>query len=201
MGDIYIHNGKFTEERKGKLFLDSRRRVKLSKLMSYILRHSPWEFNLEPDEMGFVELNEFIRALRDVYPWVSGEHVKAVVELDPKGRFEIRGDKIRARYGHSFEVLLDHEEDKESKTLYHGTPRKNLAKILKEGLKPMKRKFVHLTKSKREAYETGLRHGKDVVVLIIDADCLRRKGYKIYKAGKNVRIVKFVPKECIIFYE
>ncbi len=201
MRDIYIHNGKFTEEHKGKLFLDGRRRVKLSKLMTYILRHSPWEFNLNPDDFGFIELDEFVKALKSVYPWVSEKHVRAVAELDPKGRFEIRGDKIRACYGHSYEVFLDHEEDTESRTLYHGTPRKNLDSILKKGLKPMKRRFVHLTRDKTEAYYTGLRHGKDVVILVIDAECLRRKGYKIYKAGKNVRIVKYVPPECVVLWE
>lgn len=65
----------------------------------------------------------------------------------------------------------------------------------------MKRKFVHLTKDRTEAYYTGLRHGKDVVILVVDAKCLRRKGYKVYKVGKNVRIVKYVPPECIVLWE
>ena len=172
-------------------------RVRVSKLMAYILRHSPEEFGLKPDAEGFVPLKELVNALRRVYPDVTEESMREIVENDPKGRYEIREDKIRARYGHSFEVRLNHEEDTETKILYHGTPRRNLERILREGLKPMKRQFVHLTTSKIEALETGRRHGKDVVLLIIDADCLRRKGLKIYKAGKNVRIVERVPPECI----
>ncbi|AEH24689.1 RNA 2'-phosphotransferase [Pyrococcus yayanosii] len=173
-------------------------RVKVSKLMAYILRHSPWEFGLEPEEGGFVPILELVRALRKVYPDVTEELVREIVERDAKGRYEIRGDKIRARYGHSFEVRLNHEEDRESRVLYHGTPRRNLRSIMREGLKPMKRQFVHLTTSKSEALETGRRHGKDVVLLIIDADCLRKRGLRIYKAGKNVRIVEHVPPDCII---
>ncbi|WP_297066593.1 RNA 2'-phosphotransferase [Thermococcus sp.] len=172
-------------------------RVKVSRLMAYILRHSPEEFGLEPDSEGFVPLEELVKALKSIYPDVTKEFVREIVEKDPKGRYEIRNGKIRARYGHSFPVSLNHKEDLDSRILYHGTPRRNLPSILREGLKPMKRQFVHLTTSKSEAIETGRRHGRDVVLLIIDADCLRRKGLKIYRAGKNVRIVDRVPPECI----
>jgi len=172
-------------------------RTRVSKLMAYILRHSPEEFGLKPDVEGFVPVKELVKALRTVYPDVTEEFVREIVAQDAKGRYEIRGNKIRARYGHSFPVSLNHEEDKESRVLYHGTPRKNLKSIMREGLKPMKRQFVHLSTSRSEAIETGRRHGRDVVLLIIDADCLRKKELKIYKAGKNVRIVKRVPPECI----
>ena len=172
-------------------------RVKVSRLMAYILRHSPEEFGLEPDSKGFVPLEELVKALKSIYPDVTKEFVCEIVEKDPKGRYEIRNGKIRARYGHSFPVSLNHKEDLDSRILYHGTPRRNLPSILREGLKPMKRQFVHLTTSKSEAIETGRRHGRDVVLLIIDADCLRRKGLKIYRAGKKVRIVDRVPPECI----
>ncbi|AEK73660.1 RNA 2'-phosphotransferase [Thermococcus sp. 4557] len=172
-------------------------RVKVGRLMAYILRHSPEEFGLKPDVEGFVPLSELVRALRTVYPDVTEDFVWEIVERDSKGRYEIRGDKIRARYGHSFPVSLNHEEDRESRVLYHGTPRRNLERIMREGLKPMRRQFVHLSTSRSEALETGRRHGKDVVLLIIDAECLRRKGLRVYKAGKNVRIVEKVPPECI----
>ncbi|WP_456420645.1 RNA 2'-phosphotransferase [Thermococcus sp.] len=172
-------------------------KTRVSKLIAYILRHSPGEFGLKPDEEGFVPLKELVNALRRVYPDVTCDFVREIVENDPKGRYEIRGNKIRARYGHSFEVTLNHEEDRETKILYHGTPRRNLGRIMKGGLKPMKRQFVHLTTSGKEALETGRRHGKDVVLLIIDADCLRKRALRIYKAGKKVRIVKHVPSECI----
>ncbi|NJD98270.1 RNA 2'-phosphotransferase [Thermococcus sp. LS1] len=172
-------------------------RRKVSKLMAYILRHSPEEFGLRPDMEGFVPLPELVDALRTVYPDVTEEFVREVVARDAKGRYEIQGDRIRARYGHSFPVSLNHEEDTESLFLYHGTPRRNLESILREGLKPMRRQFVHLSTSKSEAIETGRRHGRDVVLLVIDAECLRKKGLKVYKAGKNVRIVEKVPPECI----
>nr|WP_269451369.1 RNA 2'-phosphotransferase [Thermococcus chitonophagus] len=172
-------------------------RVRVSKLMAYILRHGPWDFNLNPDEEGFVELGDLVRAIRTHYPWVTEETIREIVEKDDKGRYEIRGSRIRARYGHSYPVALNHEEDKESKVLFHGTLRKNLKSIMREGIKPMKRQFVHLSVNYEDAYSTGRRHGSDVVVLMIDCECLRKKGLKIYKAGKKVRIVRHVPPECI----
>ncbi|AJC71712.1 MAG: RNA 2'-phosphotransferase [Thermococcus sp.] len=172
-------------------------RTKVSKLMAYILRHSPEEFGLRPDVEGFVPLDELVKVLRAVYPDVTEEFVREIVAHDAKGRYEIRGNKIRARYGHSFPVSLNHEEDTESRVLYHGTPRRNLARIMREGLRPMRRQFVHLSTSRSEAIETGRRHGRNVVLLIIDAECLRKKGLRVYRAGKNVRIVERVPPECI----
>ncbi|CAB49081.1 RNA 2'-phosphotransferase [Pyrococcus abyssi] len=173
-------------------------RFKVSKLMAYILRHDPWSFNLQPDEEGFVDLEEFVNAIRRVYPWVTKEFILDIVERDEKERYEVKEGKIRARYGHSYPVILDHKEDKESKTLYHGTIRENLEGIMREGIKPMKRQFVHLSLNYEDAYNTGRRHGSNVVVLMIDADCLRKKGFKILKAGKKVRIVKYVPVDCIV---
>jgi len=172
-------------------------KVKISKLMAYILRHSPEEFGLEPDREGFVPVKELVKALKSVYPEVTEEFVREIVSRDSKGRYEIRDDKIRARYGHSFPVYLNHREDTESHFLYHGTPKRNLSSIMNEGLKPMGRQFVHLTTSKSEALETGRRHGGDVVLLVIDAECLRKRGLKVYGAGKNVRITEKVPPECI----
>lgn len=66
-------------------------RFKVSKLMAYILRHSPWEFGLEPDEEGFVSIEELVNAVRKVYPWVTEEYIREIVERDEKGRYEIRG--------------------------------------------------------------------------------------------------------------
>ncbi len=177
--------------------MNNEKRIKLSKLMCYILRHAPEEFSIKPDKTGFVEMYALLSAVRKVYPWVTEKDMRIVAESDEKDRYEIKGNKIRARYGHSYNVILDHKEDRDSKILYHGTAYKNLEGILKEGIKPMKRQFVHLTINKEDAHRTALRHDKKVVILSIDADCLRRKGHRIYRAGRVVRLVKYVPPDCI----
>ncbi len=181
--------------------MNEKQRIKLSKLMSFILRHEPYKFNIMPDKEGFVKMDELVDAIRNVYSWVREEHIKEVVSRDEKGRYEIKGDKIRALYGHSYKITIEYEEDLESKILYHGTTKQNLDKILKEGIKPMRRQYVHLSINKEDAYITGKRHGKEVVIFVIDANCLRKRGYKIFIAGKMVRLTEYVPPDCIKSWE
>jgi len=61
----------------------------------------------------------------------------------------------------------------------------------------MKRKYVHLTLSFENACEVAKRHSRNAVVLVVDAECLRNKGVKIYVASKSIRIAKYVPQACI----
>ena len=200
--------GKYTEEpvhcgKPAVLVLDSRRRVMLSKLMSGLLRHFPWEAGLVLDKEGWITIDELVRGIRerwrrrDLYQWVTREHIVAVALLDPKGRFELRDNKIRARYGHSVMVTIEYERDERIARLYHGTRKDTLNKIIVEGIKPMKRQWVHLSLNTIDACETGRRHGGVPIVLVINADCLREKGILVYRASKSVYVVEYVPPECI----
>ncbi|RLE81313.1 MAG: RNA 2'-phosphotransferase [Thermoprotei archaeon] len=201
--------GVFTEDsfhcgRPCKLILDSERRLRLSKLLSAILRHIPDSVGIKLDSEGFVKIPALVRAIkerwprRELYSWLHEEHVRAVAELCPKQRFEIKGDKIRARYGHSIKVDIRLVEDNNVTVLYHGTSREVLSRILKEGLKPMKRLKVHMTTSIEDALINARRKRGTSVVLIIDADKLRRKGYRIFKASRTVYLADYVPPDCIV---
>ncbi|RLE52486.1 MAG: hypothetical protein DRJ26_04700, partial [Candidatus Methanomethylicota archaeon] len=48
-----------------------------------------------------------------------------------------------------------------------------------------------------DAIIVAKRKGKRIVVLIVNADKLRARGYAIYKAGKNTYLVNYVPPDCI----
>lgn len=187
--------------------MSDQQREALSHLMSALLRHIPHEAGLRLDEEGFVSIDELVKGIRErwrnkhLYQWVTRDHVLAVVMLDPRGRFEVRGNKIRATYGHSIPVKIKYPEDREVKILYHGTVRRNLPSIMRQGLIPGRRLYVHLTTSKEIAKEIGSRHGEDVVVLKIDADCLRRRGHRVYKASTVIYLTDHVPPECIIGVE
>ena len=200
--------GRFTEDgfhcgQKAELVLDAYRRTRLSKLLSALLRHIPHEIGLKMDEEGFVSIEELVEKIKtnwknkEAYRWLQPVHVLAVVETCPKGRFEVKNGKIRARYGHSVNVRLELAENSEVKVLYHGTSRERLNSILREGLKPMQRKFVHLSATVEEAFEVGRRKGKNVVVLKVDVEKLRRAGYKVWRAGKSVYVAKYVPPNCL----
>ena len=174
--------------------MDERTRVALSKKMTYLLRH----VNGFTDQEGWVSVERLVGELRKWFPWVRKEDVLYVVSRDEKGRYELKGDKIRARYGHTVNVKLDLPIAQDVEVLYHGTSCEAYKRILKEGIVPMRRKMVHLTTSEEEAIENAKRKGRCIKVIIVDATCLRSKGHEVFKAGKHVHVTDYVPPECII---
>ncbi|HID41922.1 MAG TPA: RNA 2'-phosphotransferase [Pyrodictium sp.] len=205
--------GAFTEEpwhcgKPAALLMTSEQRVRLSKLMSAILRHIPHEAGLELDPGGWVEVEELARAIRerwwrrDLYRWVTRQHVIAVALLDPKGRFQLSDNnrRIRAAYGHSVKLELGYEplsENELPEVLYHGTIMERLNSIIHEGLKPMRRLMVHLAARPQEAIEAARRHGSRVVLLRIDPRCLAEMAVPVYRASHVMYLAPHVPLECI----
>ncbi|MEM3587134.1 MAG: RNA 2'-phosphotransferase [Candidatus Jordarchaeaceae archaeon] len=158
-------------------------KIKISKYMSYLLRHNPE--NLKMDEYGFVNVDELLDKLKDRFQ-ISDELFFEIVEKSERKRFEIIENKIRALYGHSVQVKIELEEDKTIKTLYHGTTPNSVSRILKFGLKPMGRKWVHFSPTIELAIEVGLRRTQKPVILEIDAEEARKDGIKFYKATDKV---------------
>ncbi len=169
-------------------------RVRISKYMSYLLRHNPE--NLRMDEYGFVSLDELLEKIREHFP-VDRRLITEIVRGDDKGRFEIVDNKIRALYGHSIPVNLRLEEDRDNRVYYHGTTPNAALKILKEGLKPMGRRWVHLSPTVDVAREVGYRRTRRPVILEINADAARRDGVKFYKATEKVYLCGVIPPRYI----
>ena len=40
--------------------------IKLSKEISYALRHAPWEYELEIDDDGYVDINQLLASLNEL---------------------------------------------------------------------------------------------------------------------------------------
>ena len=178
-------------------------RIRLSKLLSCLLRHCPEEIGLRLDKEGWASIDELVNGIknrwrRSDYSWVTKEHVLAVVSLDEKGRFEVSDGRIRARYGHSARLglAIKYPVDPYSKVLYHGTSKSSLNSILSSGILPINRSYVHLSTNVEDACRVGARHGEPVV-LIVDAECVRSHGLEIYVASPVVRLVERVPRRCI----
>lgn len=93
-------------------------KTRVSKYTSYLLRHNPQ--NLKMDLEGFVDIDELLAKLRLLIP-VDKTLVIHTIGMSDKKRFEIRGNKIRALYGHTIPVRIEHEEDKTVRIFYHGT--------------------------------------------------------------------------------
>jgi putative RNA 2'-phosphotransferase len=174
--------------------------VKLSKTLSYILRHHPKDFGLKVEVDGSVDVEELIGALKERFPDISYQDIKEVVEKDKKGRFSFLkgGERIRANYGHSIKgINPEYKAVTPPEFLYHGTARRFKASILKEGLKPMGRNFTHLSKTIEEAVKVGKRRDPKPVVFRIKALEANRAGHVFYRTGKGIYLTHYVPVEFL----
>jgi putative RNA 2'-phosphotransferase len=166
--------------------------------MCYALRHQPQKFGLKPDPYGFVGVDALLAVLRDRYGSVQPSDIEIVVQGCPKRRFEIREEKIRARYGHSIDVRLDAKACQPPELLYHGTSPAMKDSILEEGIKPMKRKYVHLSKNTVEAVHVGRRKSKNPIVFAVEAEEAHDQGIRFYDMGLVVLTAE-VPARFVLF--
>jgi putative RNA 2'-phosphotransferase len=164
-------------------------KTEVSKYVSYLLRHNPE--NLKMDRHGFVDLDNLLEKLKERFQ-IDKEFTLEMVVKSDRRRFEIVGNRIRALYGHTIPVKLELEEEKVAKVFYHGTTPDAAFKILKVSLKPMKRRWVHLSPTMEIATEVGLRRTKNPVILEIDAKAARKNGLKFYKATDKVYVCEAV---------
>ncbi|WP_316827705.1 RNA 2'-phosphotransferase [Pedobacter miscanthi] len=172
----------------------------ISKLLSYILRHSPETIKLKLDENGWADVNELI-AKFDLYDLtLDFDLLKYVVENNDKKRFAFNEDKtkIRASQGHSIAIELNLNETEPLEYLYHGTVEKFLSDIKTQGLQKMSRQHVHLSADKETANKVGGRRGKPVI-LTINSGAMHKAGYKFYLSANNVWLTDVVPAEYIEF--
>ena len=170
----------------------------VSKQMAYLLRHDP--SGLEMDDEGFVDLEELLARLKERWKNLNDPKLREIVEQDPKGRYEISGDRIRALYGHSIDVEPDLPEV-DVQVLYHGTSEKSAERINQEGLKSQGRRKVHLSAKKKDAIEVGERHTPDPVLLEIKAAKATEAGIVFQKASEKVYVTDFVPPKFIEKFE
>lgn len=180
--------------------LSGDRRRRLSKFLSGALRHFPDDAGLELDDRGWTDLDDLAAAATRKYGWAGPERVEAVVETDPKGRFEREGGRVRAAYGHSVDVNLEKEDGDVPDRLYHGTAPENAAAIRAEGLRPMARQEVHLSETPAEAREVGRRHAPDPVVFEVDARRMVEDGRRVTKRGEGVYAADEVPPKYLVSF-
>jgi putative RNA 2'-phosphotransferase len=168
----------------------------LGRVMTGILRHFPDKYNLKLDAQGWVELPKLVQSIsahHRGYHWLRTHHLVAIAESDPKGRYEVRDDKIRATYGHTLEVALDLPTDNIPDELYYPVTSEEAAIVLEVGLKPSDRRKVHLSKTANDAHAAGAVRTPEPVILAIDARRARSEGLVIMQAGKTVYLVDQVP--------
>ena len=156
---------------------------RISRFLSYLLRHRPKEYPLAFDRHGFVAWSAIVDLVQERFFDATEQAVRAVVTESEKKRFELRDDKVRATYGHSFPVDLGLEPVEPPPELYFGTARDLAQSILHKGLKPRDRQFVHLSASLEDAEAVGKRRDPVPAIVVVDTRAARQADVAFYRSG------------------
>ncbi|MBU4454757.1 MAG: RNA 2'-phosphotransferase, partial [Euryarchaeota archaeon] len=120
----------------------------------------------------------------------------SMIESDEKGRYEINGRKIRARYGHSVDVDLDYLET-ELPDLYYGASREEVDILIEKGIRPIKQRYVHLSTSVEKALEVARIHTDDPVLIKINAAEAQNDGLSLLTANENIVLTDEIPPQYL----
>lgn len=163
------------------------RQDKLSVFISLILRHKPEAAGIRLNEHGWAEVDGLIAGINGTGWKIDRKALEEIVATDSKQRYAFNEDKtmIRANQGHSVPVDVGLEEMEPPEFLYHGTAGRCLGPIMAEGLRPMGRLYVHLSKDIGTAIKVGKRHGEPVVLKVLSGDMFR-DGYQFYLSQNGV---------------
>ena len=156
---------------------------RISRFLTYLLRHRPTEYPLVFDERGFVEWGDIVEIVQERFYDVTEGQIRAVVTDSEKKRFELREGKMRATYGHSFAVDLSDEAVEPPSELYYGAARDLAESMLRSGLKPRDRQYVHLSISAEEAESVARRHDPAPAIIIVDAQSAHGEGIRFFQSG------------------
>jgi len=175
--------------------------LKLSKEVSYALRHAPWEYELELDDEGWVDIKQLLSSLHECREWqdLSEQDLHVMIVKSDKKRHEISGEKIRALYGHSTPQRIMKEPNAPPEILYHGTARRFVQAIKGKGLLPKKRQYVHLSIDPETALQVGIRRDEIPILLRIQALEAYKEGVKFYIGNDKVWLADIVPSKYITF--
>ncbi|MDR3510263.1 MAG: RNA 2'-phosphotransferase [Caulobacteraceae bacterium] len=168
----------------------------LSRAVSHALRHEPWLYELELDEAGWVPVDALLAALRaENSSWasLSQADLAQMIARSDKKRHELNDGRIRALYGHSTPQRLLREPAEPPSVLYHGTSPETAEQIVREGLKPMGRQYVHLSIDTATAEQVGRRKAKAPVIMRVKAEAAHVGGVPFYRGNDLVWLADAIP--------
>lgn len=176
-------------------------KIKVSKHLSYVLRHKPEASNLTMDKQGWVEVKQL---LSNIPFEIIRSDLDSIVESNDKKRFSYSedGTKIKAAQGHSNALGLKIEMKKSIPPfiLYHGTAERNKESILSKGLVKGSRDHVHLSQNTDTAINVGSRHGKPII-FEVNARAMHTDGYEFYLSDNGVFLTDNVPSKYLFVNE
>ncbi|MDC9597064.1 RNA 2'-phosphotransferase [Xenorhabdus anantnagensis] len=171
--------------------------TKISKFLSYVLRHQPESIGLVLDNEGWADIGALIKCAAKYGKRLNYALIEKIVDTNDKKRFAISADqkRIRAVQGHSAQQVDIHYQEKiPPAILYHGTATRFLDSIFKQGLVAGTRHYVHLSADESTATKVGQRHGK-AIILKIEAQLMYEQGFEFHQADNGVWLIKSVPFE------
>jgi putative RNA 2'-phosphotransferase len=185
---------------EGKFLMNDNELNSLSRIIAGALRHFPDKLGLLMDGHGFVDISDLIDAIgtsRSGFTWLRIHHIQALAETDPRGRYQIDGGMIRAKYGHSIKVDLDDLPISDSKEFFYPVTEEESDIVIEGGIHPIDRNKVHLSSTIEKAIEAGRVRADQPLILRIDGDKARKDGVMIYQATKDVCVTNDVEAKYI----
>jgi putative RNA 2'-phosphotransferase len=179
--------------------MSSSQLVDASKFLSYVLRHEPQAIGLALDSEGWGSVDALIAGAAQQGRNLSRELLEQVVVTSDKKRFELSvdGKRIRAVQGHSTRSVDRAFDPRQPPAmLFHGTASRFVDSILREGLKPGSRHYVHLSADEQTARSVGQRYGLPAV-LIVDAARMSAQGHMFHQAENGVWLTAAVPPQFL----
>ncbi len=179
--------------------------VRLSKFLALLLRHKADEFGLTLDADGFTDVDSVWKQINKRFPnRYNYKDLLAVVDGDADGkkRYELTDGRIRALFGHSEGVReVTYAPAAPPEILYHGTTRSTLPIIREQGLRAMRRQYVHFAVNTLRAGKVAARHGDTPVLLRVRAGDAHRAGVVFYHPEEEHYLADELPPEFIEFPE
>lgn len=180
----------------GQTLLDEAKTEQLGRLVAGALRHFPEDLGLAMDSSGWVDLSALGDVVQSRHRWANKNLVIALAQSDPKRRYEINNGKIRARYGHSVKVDLDHPENRLPK-LYYGASEEEADRILEIGLKSASQRYVHLSTTSEKAWHVATFRTGNPKIIQVDAASAQKAGAKMMTVNEDIVISEMIPPEYL----
>lgn len=186
---------------EGKFILSTRERDGMARKLALVLRHAPEKFDLEMDINGWIDVRDIVRKFKDggrrPQHWLRPHHLRAISETDPKGRYEVRANMMRATYGHTVEIELDLPSNDIPDSLYYPSNPAEAENLIEVGISPGDRSHVHLSASIKFAAEAGRVHHNDPAIIEVDTARMVASGETIWHAGVTVFLTDSVAGEYL----
>lgn len=192
--------GIFAASSNMKTTMNEQQTVKISKLLSLVLRHNPSAIGIALDENGWTPVKDLLLKMQRRFPGIDMATLELVVLNNNKQRFSFNADKskIRANQGHSVQVDLEFTPELPPDRLFHGTVGKFLQAIGQDGLQKMSRHHVHLSKDLETAINVAGRRGRPVILEVRSAE-MHADGFRFFKSANGVWLTDHVPPKYIVF--